>query len=185
MRPDREQGYELLKKYVKADNLLKHGYAVEAAMRYFAKISNEDIELWGICGLLHDIDYELYPDEHCVKARDILEAESIDEDIIHAIQSHGYGICCDVEPLNQMEKTLFAVDELTGLISATAVMRPSKSVMDLELKSVKKKFKDKHFAAGVDRDIITRGAENLGVSLDELITNTIMAMREEHELLGL
>jgi predicted hydrolase (HD superfamily) len=185
MRPNREQAEALLRKYVKTESQIIHAKSVESAMRFFAGIYGEDKEFWGICGLLHDIDYDLFPEQHCIKAKDILESEDIDSDIIHAVQSHGYGICCDIEPMNLMEKTLFAVDELTGLISATAIMRPSRSVMDLETKSVKKKFKDKRFAAKIDRSTIERGAEMMGISLDELIENTILGMREVHEELNL
>ena len=170
MIPNRAQAWEILQKYVKSESQQKHGMAVEAAMRYFARLNGEDEELWGVTGLLHDVDYELYPEQHCLKAREILEAEGVDEQLIHAVQSHGYEICCDVEPLTPMEKTLFAVDELTGLITAAALMRPSKSVLDMELKSVKKKFKDKHFAAGCDR---------------EVIWNTVLGMREAADALGL
>ncbi len=185
MIPNRAQAWEILQKYVKSESQQKHGMAVEAAMRYFARLNGEDEELWGVTGLLHDVDYELYPEQHCLKAREILEAEGVDEQLIHAVQSHGYEICCDVEPLTPMEKTLFAVDELTGLITAAALMRPSKSVLDMELKSVKKKFKDKHFAAGCDREVIRRGAERMGVDLDTLIWNTVLGMREAADALGL
>ena len=177
MIPNRAQAWEILQKYVKSESQQKHGMAVEAAMRYFARLNGEDEELWGVTGLLHDVDYELYPEQHCLKAREILEAEGVDEQLIHAVQSHGYEICCDVEPLTPMEKTLFAVDELTGLITAAALMRPSKSVLDMELKSVKKKFKDKKFAAGCSREVIERGADMLGWSLDELMERTIAAMQ--------
>ena len=179
MIPNRAQAWEILQKYVKSESQQKHGMAVEAAMRYFARLNGEDEELWGVTGLLHDVDYELYPEQHCLKAREILEAEGVDEQLIHAVQSHGYEICCDVEPLTPMEKTLFAVDELTGLITAAALMRPSKSVLDMELKSVKKKFKDKHFAAGCDREIIKTGAERLGWELDELIQKTLDGMKAD------
>ena len=181
MIPNRAQAWEILQKYVKSESQQKHGMAVEAAMRYFARLNGEDEELWGVTGLLHDVDYELYPEQHCLKAREILEAEGVDEQLIHAVQSHGYEICCDVEPLTPMEKTLFAVDELTGLITAAALMRPSKSVLDMELKSVKKKFKDKRFAAGCSRDIIAQGAEQLGWDLAELMERTILAMRSCEE----
>ena len=183
MIPNRAQAWEILQKYVKSESQQKHAMAVEAAMRYFARLNGEDEELWGVTGLLHDVDYELYPEQHCVKARELLEAEGVDEQIIHAVQSHGYELCCDVEPLTPMEKTLFAVDELTGLITAAAIMRPSRSVLDMELKSVKKKFKDKHFAAGCDREVIRRGAERMGIELDTLIWNTVLGMREAAEAL--
>ena len=185
MRPTREQSMAILKKYVKSESQQKHAMAVEAAMCYFARLNHEDEQLWSVVGLLHDVDYELYPEEHCVKAAEILKEEGVDPEIIHAVQSHGYGICCNIEPTNMMEKTLFAVDELTGLITAAALMRPSRSVMDMEVKSVKKKYKDKHFAAGVDREVIRQGAERMGITLDELISNTILGMREQASRLGL
>ena len=185
MIPNRAQAWEILQKYVKSESQQKHGMAVAAAMRYFARLNGEDEELWGVTGLLHDVDYELYPEQHCLKAREILEAEGVDEQLIHAVQSHGYEICCDVEPLTPMEKTLFAVDELTGLITAAALMRPSKSVLDMDLKSVKKKFKDKKFAAKCNREIIKQGAETLGMPLEELMELTIKGMRTEADALGL
>ena len=145
----------------------------------------EDEDFWGIVGLLHDLDYEKYPEEHCKKTREIMEERNIDDAYIHAIECHGYGLCTDVEPKERMEIVLYTIDELTGLITAAALMRPSKSVMDLELKSVKKKFKDKRFAAGVNRDVITKGAEQWGVPLDEVISETILGMREVAESIGL
>ncbi len=141
--PTREQAFELLKRYNKSDSLIKHALSVEGVMRHFAKLNNEDPDKWGIVGLLHDVDYEMYPDEHCVKAKDILVAEDYPEEYIHAVQSHGWGICIDVEPTHKMENVLFTIDEITGLITATALMRPSKSVLDLEVKSVKKKWSQK------------------------------------------
>ncbi len=175
--PTREQAYRLLEKYNKNDSLIKHALTVEAVMRHFAIILNErDQEKWGIVGLIHDVDYEMYPEQHCVKAKEILSENKWPEDYIHAIQSHGWGICCDVEPSERMEWVLFTIDELTGLIAATALMRPNKSVLDLELKSVKKKWKQKSFAAGVDRDIIAQGAERLGLELDYIIEETIRGM---------
>ena len=148
-------------------------------MRYFAnKLGYADEEeYWGIVGLLHDIDFEMWPEEHCIKAPELLREAGVEEDMIHAICSHGYGECCDVEPTREMEKVLFACDELTGLIGAAALMRPSKSCQDMELKSLKKKFKDKHFAAGCDREVIKRGAEMLGWELDELLNETLEAMK--------
>lgn len=184
--PNRELAFELLKKYNQNESLIKHGIAVEAVMRHFAEINNEpDVEKWGIIGLLHDIDYEKYPEQHCVKAREILEENNYPEEYIHAIQSHGYGICVDVEPVETMEKILYTIDELTGLITATVLMRPNKSIIDLELKSVKKKFKAKGFAAGVDRDLIINGANKLGLELDNVITETINGMKKAAEALGL
>ena len=154
-------------------------------MRYFARKYGEDEDFWGIVGLLHDLDYEKYPEEHCKKTREIMEERNIDDAYIHAIECHGYGLCTDVEPKERMEIVLYTIDELTGLSTAAALMRPSKSVMDLELKSVKKKFKDKRFAAGVNRDVITKGAEQWGVPLDEVISETILGMREVAESIGL
>ncbi len=175
----RDEAYELLQKYNKDAFHLHHGRMVEGAMRYFAKklgYAGEE-EFWAIVGLLHDIDFEMWPEEHCKKAPELLREAGIEEDMIHAIVSHGYGLCVDVEPEHEMEKVLFACDELTGLIGAAALMRPSKSVQDMELKSLKKKFKDKHFAAGCDREVIKRGAEMLGWELDELLSETLEAMK--------
>ncbi len=148
-------------------------------MRYFAQELGygDDVEFWGMVGLLHDLDFELYPEQHCIKCQEIMKDLDLDEKLIHAVASHGYGICSDVEPVHEMEKVLFATDELTGLIGAAALMRPSKSVQDMELKSLKKKFKDKSFAAGCDRDIIRRGAEQLGWELDDLLNRTLQAMK--------
>ncbi len=175
----REQAWELLTQYNKEDFHLKHAQIVEGVMRYFAKkLGYEDeVEFWGIVGLLHDLDFELYPKEHCIKTQEIMRNHGIDERIIRAAASHGYQITVDIKPEHTMEKVLYAVDELTGLIGAVAIMRPSKSVMDLELKSVKKKYKTPNFAAGCSREVIERGAEMLGWTLDELITETILAMR--------
>lgn len=173
----REEGLNLLKEYNKEEFHIQHALTVEGVMTYFAKELCEDENFWGLVGLLHDIDYELYPDEHCKKAQEILTKKDIDQDMIHAICSHGYGICSDIEPTKQMEKVLFAVDELSGLIGAAAKMRPSKSVMDMELSSLKKKFKDKKFAAGCSRDVIEKGAEMLGWDLDTLLEKSILAMR--------
>ena len=148
-------------------------------MRFFAQELGfcDDVEFWGMVGLLHDLDFELYPEQHCIKCQEIMKDLDLDEKLIHAVASHGYGICSDVEPVHEMEKVLFATDELTGLIGAAALMRPSKSVQDMELKSLKKKFKDKSFAAGCDRDIIRRGAEQLGWELDDLLNRTLQAMK--------
>lgn len=183
--PKREQAFELLKKYNKSDSLIKHGLSVEAVMRHFAKLNNEDEEKWGIIGLLHDVDYEMYPNEHCVKAREILEAEGYPEEYIHAVQSHGWGLCIDIEPTHRMENILFTIDELTGLITATALMRPSKSVLDLEVKSVKKKWNQKSFAAGVNRDIILSGAERMGMDISDVLLETIKGMQSVAEQIGL
>ena len=151
MRPTREEAWKLLNEYNKSDALLKHGLAVEGVMRHFAEINGEDTEKWGVIGLLHDLDYEMYPEKHCVKTAEIMRENDIDEDYIHAVCSHGWGLCCDVEPVEKMEKVLYTIDELTGLINAACLMRPSKSVLDIEVKSVKKKFKSSGFAAGVNR----------------------------------
>ena len=177
MELTREQALDLLKKYNKEPFHIQHALTVEGVMRWFAQENNEDAEFWGLCGLLHDIDFEVYPDEHCKKAPELLAEINASTEMVHAICSHGYGICSDVEPEHLMEKIMFTVDELTGLIGAAARMRPSKSVMDMELSSLKKKFKDKKFAAGCSRDVIKQGAETLGWSLDEVLDKTILAMR--------
>ncbi|MBL4931640.1 HDIG domain-containing metalloprotein [Clostridium paridis] len=182
----RAEAWDLLREYNKSESLLNHALTVEGVMRYFARLLNQkDIDKWGIIGLLHDLDYEMYPNEHCIKVQEILREHDIDEEYIHAIASHGYGICCDIEPIHLMEKVLYTIDELTGLITAAAIMRPSKSVLDLELKSVKKKYKSKGFAAGVDRTIIENGAKMLGMDLDYIIEHTILAMREIADSIGL
>lgn len=175
----REQALALLQKYNKEPFHILHGLTVEGVLRWYARELGygEQEEFWGLCGLLHDIDFECYPEEHCKKAPELLAELNASDDMVHAICSHAYGVCCDVEPVHQMEKVLFAVDELTGLIGAAARMRPSKSVMDMELSSLKKKFKDKKFAAGCSRDVIKVGAERLGWSLDEVLDKTILAMR--------
>ena len=180
----REEALELLKRY-NGVALVTHGLAVEGAMRYMARKAGVDEALWGMAGLLHDLDYEQFPELHCQKSAEILREEGYCEELIRAVVSHGWGMCSDVEPLSLMEKTLYAVDELTGLITACALVRPSRSVMDLELSSAKKKFKDKAFAAGASRDVMTKGALMLGVSMDELIVDVIMAMREIAPSLGL
>lgn len=175
----REEAFSLLKKYNKESFHIQHALTVEGVLRWFANDLGygQDEEYWGITGLLHDIDYELYPEEHCKKAPELLKEGGASEDMIYSICSHAYGICSDVEPKHEMEKVLFATDELTGLIWSAALMRPSKSVEDMELKSLKKKFKDKRFAAGCSRDVIRQGAENLGWELDTLLEKTILAMR--------
>ncbi|MGN0464838.1 MAG: hydrolase [Lachnospiraceae bacterium] len=176
---NREEAFELLKKYNKEAFHIQHALTVEGVMRWYAEeLGYEDeIDYWGITGLLHDIDFELYPEEHCQKAPDILRDAGVGEDMIYSICSHGYGICCDIEPQLDMEKVLYATDELTGLIWSAALMRPSKSVMDMEVRSLKKKFRDRKFAAGCSRDVIRNGAEELDWDLDELFEKTIMAMR--------
>ena len=179
----REQALGLLQKYNEEPFHILHSLTVEGVMRYFAKELGygDQEDFWGLCGLLHDVDFEKYPDQHCKKAPELLAEIDAPEEMVHAICSHGYGICVDVEPVHQMEKVMFAVDELTGLIGAAARMRPSKSVMDMELSSLKKKFKDKKFAAGCSRDIIKDGAERLGWTLDEVLEKTILAMRSCEE----
>ncbi len=175
----------LLKQYNKSESLLKHALSVEGVMRYMARKSGEDEEKWGVIGLVHDLDYEMYPDQHCVMTEKILADNSWPEEYIRAVMSHGWGLASDVKPRSLLEKTLYAIDELTGLVTTSALVRPSKSVMDLEARSVKKKWKDKKFAAGVNRSVIETGAEMLGVSLDDLITDCIMGMREVSEEIGL
>ena len=181
----REEAWELLTEYNESPALLNHALTVEAVMEHFARLEGEDEEVWGVTGLLHDLDYEKYPDEHCIKGEEIMREHGVDEVYIRAMKCHGYGICTDTEPQSRMEKVLFTIDELTGLIHAACLMRPSKSVLDIEVKSVKKKFKDKHFAAGVDRDVIKRGCEMLDMELDDVIRETIAGMREKAEQIGL
>ncbi len=173
----RAKALALLQKYNQEPFHIFHGLTVEGTMRYFAREMGEDEDFWGLVGLLHDVDFEKYPEQHCLKAPELLSEIGAEPEFIHAVCSHGYGICCDVEPTLPMEKVLFAADELTGLIGAAARMRPSKSVMDMEVASLKKKFKDKKFAAGCSRDVITQGAERLGWTLEELMEKTILAMR--------
>ncbi len=185
-RISREEALELFKKYNSNESLMKHALSVEAVMGHFAELyGEEDLEKWSIIGLLHDIDYEMYPEEHCKKAEEILKEHNYPEDYIHGVVCHGFGICSDVEPVHTMEKVLYTIDELTGLITATVYLRPSKSIMDLEVKSVKKKWKQKSFAAGVDRSLIEKGAEMLGMSLDDVINETIKAMQKVSESIGL
>jgi predicted hydrolase (HD superfamily) len=183
--PTREETLTLMHELNESDSLRKHAYTVEGVMRYIARKRSDDEDKWGIIGLIHDLDYERYPDQHCTKTREILEAHSWPEEYIRAAVSHGWGICSDVEPKTSLEKTLYAIDELTGLVAASAIVRPSKSVMDLTVKSVKKKWKTPSFAAGVNRSIIQKGAEMLGVEVEELIEDTIMGMREVADEIGL
>jgi len=183
--PTYEEALSLFKEFNQSESLLKHAYSVEGVMRYIAQKMGEDEEKWGIVGLMHDLDYEQYPEQHCQKAREILEARDWPEEYIRAVVSHGWGICSDVEPKTTMEKTLYAVDELTGLVTAVAIIRPSKSVADLEAKSVMKKWKDKAFAAGVNRSVIEQGMAMLGVELRDLITDVIMGMRRVADKIGL
>ncbi|MBR5125565.1 MAG: hydrolase [Oscillospiraceae bacterium] len=179
MELTREQALSLLRKYNKEPFHIQHALTVEGVMRWYAQELGygDNADFWALCGLLHDVDFELYPEEHCKKAPELLAEINACEEMVHAICSHGFGLCSDVEPVHQMEKVMFAVDELTGLIGAAARMRPSKSVMDMELSSLKKKFKDKKFAAGCSRDVIKDGAERLGWTLDEVLDKTIQAMR--------
>lgn len=183
--PSREQAFELLKKYNKSDSLIKHALAVEGVMRYFARKRGQDEDQWGTIGLIHDLDYEQFPEQHCQKTEAILRENNWPEEYIRAAISHGWGICTDVKPESELEKVLYTIDELTGLVVTTALVRPSKSVLDVQTKSVKKKWKDKRFAAGVDRSIIEKGAEMLGMELPDVITDTIMGMREVAEEIGL
>ena len=185
IKPTREQAFALLTQYNENQSLVRHALAVEGVMRHFARLKGEDPELWGIIGLIHDLDYERYPEEHCQKTAEILEANHWPPDYIRAVVSHGWGICSDIKPETEMEKVLYAVDELTGLVATSALVRPSKSVLDLKAKSVKKKWKDKRFAAGVDRSVIDRGAEMLGMDRTTLINETIMGMRSVAEAIGL
>lgn len=185
MVPTREEAFALLKEYNESDALIKHALAVEGVMRRFARNLDEDEEKWGVIGLLHDLDYEQYPDEHCKKVVELLQARDYPEEYIHAIVSHGYGLCSDVAPEHVMEKVLYTIDELTGLINAAALMRPSKSVMDLEYKSVNKKYKTPSFAAGVDRNVIAQGCEMLGKDLQYVTEETILGMREVADAIGL
>ena len=183
--PTHDEALSLLKEFNKSESLLKHAYSVEGVMRYIARRIGEDEEKWGIIGLVHDLDYERFPEQHCKRSREILEERGWPEEYIRAIVSHGWGICSDDEPRTEMEKTLYAVDELTGLITAVAIIRPSKSVTDLEVKSVMKKWKDKSFAAGVNRSVIEKGTAMLRVELRELVTDVIMGMREVADRIGL
>jgi putative nucleotidyltransferase with HDIG domain len=183
--PTRDEALALLKRFNQNQSLIKHALAVEGVMRYCARQRGADEEKWGIVGLVHDLDYEQYPDQHCTKSREILEAENWPEEYIRAVVSHGWGLCSDVKPESEMEMVLFAIDELTGLVATTALVRPSKNVMDVKPKSVKKKWKDKRFAAGVDRSIIDKGAEMLGVERNDLIEATIKGMQDVAQEIGL
>ena len=183
--PSREQTLELFKKYNKTESLLKHALSVEAVMRYMARKAGEDENKWGIIGLIHDLDYEMYPEQHCKMTEKILRENNWPEDYIRAVLSHGWGLASDVEPHTLLEKTIFAIDELTGLVATSALVRPTRSVLDMEARSVKKKWNDKKFAAGVNRSVIEQGAVMLGINLDDLITDCIMGMREAAEEIGL
>jgi len=183
--PARQEALELLHQYNGTDSLRKHAYAVEGVMRFIARKRGEDEEKWGIIGLIHDLDYERFPDQHCKKTGEILREKGWPEEYIRAAVSHGWGICSDVMPQTELEKYLYTIDELTGLVVTTALIRPSKSVLDVQVKSVKNKWKDKRFAAGVDRSIIEKGAQILQIGLDELIDDTIKGMQEVAESIGL
>lgn len=184
-KPTRQEALELLHQYNESDSLRKHAYAVEGVMRFIGRKRGGDEKTWGIIGLIHDLDYEQFADQHCSKTGEILRKHEWPEEYIRAAMSHGWGICSDVAPETELEKYLYAIDELTGLVVTTALIRPSKSVMDVQVKSVKNKWKDKRFAAGVDRSIIEKGAQMLGVGLDELIDDTIKGMQEVAEAIGL
>jgi len=183
--PNRAEALELFLRYNKSDSLYKHALSVEAVMRYMARKHGEDEEVWGVIGLIHDLDYEMYPEQHCTMTERILRDEGWPEEYIRAVISHGYGICSDTEPQTNLEKTLFAIDELTGLVTTSALVRPSRSVLDMEARSVRKKWTDRRFAAGVDRSVIEKGAAMLGTDLNDLISDTIMGMREVAEEIGL
>lgn len=183
--PSRTEAFDLLCEYNQQDSLIRHGLAVESVMRYFAEKSGDDVEKWGVIGLCHDLDYEKFPEQHCTMTREILEQHYWPESYIRAIISHGWGLCSDVEPIEYLEKVLFATDELTGLITACVYVRPSKSILDLTTKSVMKKWNTRAFAAGANRDVITKGAEMLGVTVEELIGETIVAMQRGADLIGL
>jgi putative nucleotidyltransferase with HDIG domain len=183
--PTREEAYQLLTEYNKGDNLIKHALAVEGVMRYMARKRGEDEEKWGVIGLVHDLDYEKFPEEHCRKSEKILQEKGWPEQYIRAVVSHGWGLCSNVEPQTELEKVLYAIDELTGLVVTTALVHPSKSIMDVKVKSVKKKWKDKRFAAGVNRSVIEQGAQRLGMEITDLIADTIAGMQEVAEEIGL
>ncbi len=184
--PNRQQALDVLLEFVKKESLIRHAMAVESVMLHFAELLREDDkEKWGIIGLVHDIDYEMYPDRHCKKVREILEARNWPEEYIHSTESHGWKLCTDVEPVENLEKVLYTIDELTGLIAATALVRPSKSILDLDSKSVMKKWKQKGFAVGVNRSIIEEGAKMLGMELNAVIDETIQGMRKVADEIGL
>jgi len=184
-QPSRAEAFDLLCEYNKQDSLIRHGLAVEAVMRYFAEKAGEDIGKWGVIGLCHDLDYEKYPDQHCTMTRKILEEKGWPESYIRAIISHGWGLCSDVEPIEELEKVLFATDELTGLITACVYVRPSKSILDLTTKSVMKKWNTRAFAAGANREVISKGAEMLGKTVEELVDETILGMQKAADVIGL
>ncbi len=183
--PNREEAFALLTRYNQSESLIRHALAVEGVMRYMARKRGGDEEKWGIVGLVHDLDYEQYPEEHCTRTAEILHGLNWPEEWVRAVISHGWGLCSDVEPVTDMEKVLYAIDELTGLVATSALVRPSRSVMDLTAKSVLKKWKDKRFAAGVDRSVIEQGCARLNMDLSALITDVISGMREVADAVGL
>ena len=185
MQPTRDDAWNLLTEFNKSDKAIRHALAVEAVMRYIARKKGDDEDEWGLVGLIHDLDFEQFPDEHCTKTGEIMRDRGWPEEVVRAAVSHGWGICSDIEPISDLEKTLFAVDELTGLVAATALVRPTKSIMDVKVKSVKKKWKQGHFAAGVNREVIEKGAAMLGVELADLIADTIEGMKQVAAEIGL
>ena len=183
--PTRDEALNLLRQYNSDESLIRHALAVEGVMRHFARKFGEDPEKWGIIGLVHDLDYQQFPDQHCTKTAEILTAQEWPSDYVRAVVSHGWGLCSDVEPQEKMEKVLYAIDELTGLVAANALVRPSRSVLDMEPSSVKKKWKDRSFAAKINRDVIQKGAEMLGMELSDLFSETIAGMKDVAEAIGL
>ncbi len=183
--PTRQEAFDILRRYNSNESLIRHALAVEAVMRYMARKNGEDEEKWGVIGLVHDLDYERFPEEHCRKSPELLREAGWPDEYIRAVVSHGWGLCSDVEPMSVLEKTLYAIDELTGLVTTAALVRPSKSVLDMEAGSVKRKWKDKRFAAGVNREVIEKGAALLGMDLAPLITDTILGMRTVAREIGL
>jgi putative nucleotidyltransferase with HDIG domain len=183
--PTRDEALNLLRQYNSDESLIRHALAVEGVMRHFASKFGEDPEKWGIIGLVHDLDYQQFPEQHCTKTAEILTAQEWPTDYVRAVVSHGWGLCSDVEPQEKMEKVLYAIDELTGLVAANALVRPSRSVLDMEASSVKKKWKDKSFAAKINRDVIQKGAEMLGMELSSLFSETIAGMKDVAEAIGL
>lgn len=184
-KPNRTYAFDLLKRYNKNEALIRHALSVEAVMVHFSELFHEDSEKWGIIGLIHDIDYEKYPDQHCIKAREILALEQWPDSYIHAVESHGWKLAVDVKPEEKMEIVLYTIDELTGLIAALAILRPSKSILDLTVPSIKKKWKQKGFAAGVNRKVIEEGATMLGIDLEQVIEETLKGMQKVAEAIGL
>ena len=182
--PNREEALALLKEFNSNESLLKHALAVEGVMRHMAQKQGEDPDQWGVIGLIHDLDYEKFPEQHCKKTREILQERGWPEEYVRAVVSHGWGLCTDVEPQTTLEKTLYAIDELVGFVTACVLVRPSKSVMDLEVSSVRKKWKQKGFAAGANRTVIEKGAQMMGVDLEALISDVIMGMREVAPAIG-